>query len=167
MRIVQICPYSWDAHGGVKTHVRHLADELIQRGHEVLVLAPGLDRPSEHYVRLVGRPTQIRFNGSVAPLCIDPFSTAQIRGAFDDFVPDVVHVHEPFAPSSSMFGVLCADAPVVATFHAYHEPFTVHSGIYTACSPLLRPVWSRIDYRIAVPRAAHRTSTPMRPRSSS
>jgi phosphatidylinositol alpha-mannosyltransferase len=66
-------------------------------------------------------------------------------------------VHEPFAPSTSLLGVLCADAPVVATFHAYYEPFTLHGGIYTAFSQLLRPVWSRIDHRIAVSRAAQRT----------
>ena len=157
MRIVQICPYSWDAHGGVQAHVRHLADELLARGHEVLVLAPGLEPPAQPYVRLVGRPTRIRFNGSVAPLCLDPFSAAIVRGAFDDFRPDVIHVHEPFAPSTSLLGVLCADAPVVATFHAYHEPFTVHGGIYTGWSQLLRPVWSRIDHRIAVSRAAQQT----------
>lgn len=157
MRIVQICPYSWDAHGGVQAHVRHLSDALIARGHEVLVLAPGIESPAQPYVRLVGRPTRIRFNGSVAPLCIDPFSAAAVRGAFDEFRPDVIHVHEPFAPSTSLLGVLCADSPVVATFHAYHEPFTVHGGIYTGWSQLLRPVWSRIDHRIAVSRAAQRT----------
>lgn len=157
MRIIQICPYSWDAHGGVQAHVRHLSDELLARGHDVLVLAPGASTPAERYVQLVGRPTRIRFNGSVAPLCIDPFSAAVVRAAFDDFQPDVIHVHEPFAPSTSLLGVLCADAPVVATFHAYHEPFTVHGGIYTGWSQLLRPVWSRIDHRIAVSRAAQRT----------
>lgn len=157
MRIIQICPYSWDAHGGVQAHVRHLSDELLQRGHQVRVLAPGIEQPAQPYVQLVGRPTRIRFNGSVAPLCIDPFAAAAVRGAFDDFRPDVVHVHEPFAPSTSLLGVLCADAPVVATFHAYHEPFTVHGGIYTGWSQLLRPVWSRIDYRIAVSAAAQRT----------
>ncbi|HEU5173504.1 MAG TPA: glycosyltransferase family 4 protein [Gemmatimonadaceae bacterium] len=157
MRVIQICPYSWDAHGGVQAHVRHLADELRGRGHDVLVLAPGNEPPAEAYVRLVGRPTRIRFNGSVAPLCIDPFSAAVVRDAFDDFAPDVIHVHEPFAPSTSLLGVLCADAPVVATFHAYYEPFTVHGGIYTAFSQLLRPVWSRIAFRIAVSRAAQRT----------
>ncbi|MBA3890854.1 MAG: glycosyltransferase family 4 protein [Gemmatimonadaceae bacterium] len=163
MRIVQICPYSWDAHGGVQAHVRHLTDSLLARGHEVLVLAPGVEVPPQPYVRLVGRPTRIRFNGSVAPLCIDPFSAVVVRGAFDDFRPDVIHVHEPFAPSTSLLGVLCADAPVVATFHSYHEPFTVHGGIYTGWSHLLRPVWSRIDHRIAVSRAAQRTmSTRMR-----
>lgn len=157
MRIVQICPYSWNAHGGVQAHVRHLADELRARGHDVLVLAPGREATAEPFVRFVGRPTRIRFNGSVAPLCIDPFSAAVIRDAFDEFEPDVIHVHEPFAPSASLLGVLCADAPVVATFHAYYERFTVHGGIYTAFSQLMRPIRSRIAHRIAVSRAAHRT----------
>ena len=91
-------------------------------------------------------------------MCIrDRFSVAAIRDAYDEFVPDVVHVHEPFAPSCSLLGVLCADTPVVATFHAYYERFTVHGGIYTAFSQLMRPVRSRIVHRIAVSKAAHRT----------
>jgi hypothetical protein len=28
MRVVQVCPYSWDAHGGVQVHVRNLAASL-------------------------------------------------------------------------------------------------------------------------------------------
>ena len=40
MRIGIVCPYSFDAHGGVQVHVMDLAGELFRRGHEVQVLAP-------------------------------------------------------------------------------------------------------------------------------
>ena len=40
MRIGIVCPYSWDIAGGVQFHIRDLASELIERGHEVSVLAP-------------------------------------------------------------------------------------------------------------------------------
>ena len=40
MRVGIVCPYSFDAHGGVQVHVMDLADELFRRGHEVQVLAP-------------------------------------------------------------------------------------------------------------------------------
>ncbi len=49
-RIGIVCPYSWDAPGGVQTHVRDLAHALIAKGYEVSVLAPGDDEPDEEYV---------------------------------------------------------------------------------------------------------------------
>ncbi len=157
MRIVQVCPYSWDAHGGVQAHVRHLAASLTRRGHEVLILTPGDAEPAEPHVRIVGRPFRVRFNGSVVPLCIDPGSAAVVREALDEFAPDIVHVHEPLAPSTSMLGVLYSPAPIVATFHAYIEDDTLPAQLYTAVAPLLRPVWNRLDFRIAVSQAARWT----------
>jgi phosphatidylinositol alpha-mannosyltransferase len=157
MRIVQVCPYSWDAYGGVQAHVRHLSASLIRRGHEVLVLAPGDAEPAEPYVRIVGRPFRVRFNGSVVPLCIDPVSAGVVRDALEEFAPDIVHVHEPLSPSTSMLGVLYSPAPIVATFHAYIEDDTVPGQLYTAVAPVLRPVWNRIDFRIAVSQAARWT----------
>ncbi|HOF64276.1 MAG TPA: glycosyltransferase, partial [Dermatophilaceae bacterium] len=43
MRIGIVCPYSFDIPGGVQFHVRDLAEVLIQRGHEISVLAPADD----------------------------------------------------------------------------------------------------------------------------
>jgi phosphatidylinositol alpha-mannosyltransferase len=120
-------------------------------------LAPGDGQPSEPHVRTVGRSFRVRFNGSVVPLCIDPASASVVRDALEDFAPDIVHVHEPLSPSTSMLGVLYAPAPIVATFHAYIEDETVPGQLYTAVAPLLRPVWNRIDFRIAVSQAARWT----------
>ena len=46
VKILLVCPYDWDAPGGVQVHVRQLADELGSRGHRTTILAPG-SRPSE------------------------------------------------------------------------------------------------------------------------
>ena len=35
MRIGIVCPYSFDAHGGVQAHVMDLAGELRRRGHDM------------------------------------------------------------------------------------------------------------------------------------
>ena len=154
MRIIQICPYSWDAPGGVQSHVRQLADQLQRRGHEVLVLAPGSAASTERDVRIVGRPVRVRFNGSVVPLCFSPASATAVREALDQFDPDVVHLHEPLAPSTSMLAALYAKAPLVATFHAYFGREMLQGQMYSAVAPLLRPIWRRIDHRIAVSQAA-------------
>ena len=39
-----MCPYSLDLPGGVQGHVGELAEHLLDRGHDVRVLAPSDDR---------------------------------------------------------------------------------------------------------------------------
>ena len=43
MRIGIVCPYDWNAPGGVQAHIRDLAEQLMSRGHYVSVLAPADD----------------------------------------------------------------------------------------------------------------------------
>ncbi len=154
MRIVQISPYSWDAPGGVQVHIRQLSRQLRERGHDVLVLAPG-DQPGfREDARIVGRPYAVSVNGSVARLCFSPRSSQVVAKALETFVPDVIHVHDPLTPSTSMLGVLHKTAPVVATFHSYFARDHMEGRVYTALAPLLRPVWRRVDRRLAVSAAA-------------
>ncbi|MEP7344330.1 MAG: glycosyltransferase family 4 protein [Gemmatimonadaceae bacterium] len=154
MRIAQVCPYSWDAPGGVQSHVRQLSHHLTQRGHEVLVVAPGDVPFIRDDVQLVGRTFAVQVNGSVARLCFSPSSSRRIRRALDAFRPDIVHVHDPLSPSTSMLATLHARSPVVATFHSYFAREPLEGRVYTAIAPLLRPVWRRVDRRIAVSQAA-------------
>lgn len=154
MRIVQISPYSWDAPGGVQVHIRQLSRHLQQRGHEVLVLAPGDRAGFREDARVMGRPIPVRVNGSVARVCISPRSSRVVRKALETFAPDIIHVHDPLAPSTSMLAVRHANAPVVATFHSYFARDHFEGRVYTAIAPLLRPIWRRIDARIAVSEAA-------------
>lgn len=154
MRIALVCPYAWDAPGGVQVHVRQLAERLRAQGHETIVLAPARSPQGEGVV-VIGRPVRVHFNGSVAPVCPDLRAVARIRAVVRAFRPEVVHVHEPFAPSLSMLAVLgmrreIGRPALVATFHAYAD----RSSALAAFSPLLRLVWGRIDERIAVSAAA-------------
>lgn len=150
MKIVLTCPYAWDAPGGVQVHVRGLADGLAARGHEPLILAPASGPVDEPDVRPVGRPVRIPYGGKVAPICPSRSSWRRVRDTLRVFEPDVVHVHEPFSPGTSMFATLSSDAPVVATFHAYHA----RSRLLGAAAPVLRTVARRIDRSIAVSEAA-------------
>jgi phosphatidylinositol alpha-mannosyltransferase len=150
VRVALACPYAWDAPGGVQVHVHQLATCLTDRGHHVLALAPGERYADEAWVRIVGRPIRARYQGTVAPICFSPASWVRVGRALRRFSPDVVHVHEPTSPSTSMFATLRARAPVVATFHANVE----RSRLLTAALPILRPVWRRLEVRIAVSEAA-------------
>ncbi len=150
MRIALVCPYAWDAPGGVRTHVRELAEHLRGGGDEVLVLAPGRSAASEPWVRIVGRPLDVSYNASTAPIDPRPWSRSLVREQLRAFGPDVVHVHEPLTPSTSMWATLEARAPVVATFHSAPR----RSRLFRLASPLLRRIDARISERIAVSEAA-------------
>jgi len=150
MRILLACPYAWEAPGGVQTHVRQLAGTLADRGHEVLVIAPGRRAPVEPWVRIVGRPIAVPYGGTVAPICFSRVSWRRVREVMWWFEPELVHAHEPLTPSTSMLAVEAAQVPVVATFHAYLH----RSRLLSAAAPALRRVWRRIRVRVAVSAAA-------------
>lgn len=152
MKIVLACPYAWDAPGGVQVHVGQLAEHLQKRGHEVLVLAPGRVAPAQPWVRIVGRPLRVPYQGTVAPICFSLHSARVIGSALSSFAPDLVHVHEPMSPSTAMLATIRSRSPVVGTFHA----FTERSALYSAAAPFLRPVWAKLRVRIAVSEAAAR-----------
>lgn len=146
VRILLTCPYAWDAPGGVQVHVRELGERLRARGHEVGVLTPSRARPPQTWVRAVGRPVAIPYNASVAPICPWPWSAARVRRLVRSFRPDVVHAHEPFTASTSLFATLWSPAPVVATFHSGAD----RSRLFDMAAPLLRGVDRRIAIRVAV-----------------
>jgi phosphatidylinositol alpha-mannosyltransferase len=99
----------------------------------------------------VAIPYRVSYAGTVAPVGLAPYSTRAIRRQIRTFRPDLLHVHEPFTPSTSMYATLASGgAPVVATFHAYLEG----SKALRAATPLLRPVAKRISETIAVSQAA-------------
>jgi phosphatidylinositol alpha-mannosyltransferase len=156
MRVALACPYAWDEPGGVQTHVRELAAELRRRHHDVMVLAPSRRPLLDHGVRRVGTAVGVPFNGAVAPICPDPRSRRHIASELASFGPNVVHVHEPFAPSTGLFATLAATAPVVATFHAYAERGLMVRGL----APLLRRISRRVAVPVAVSRAAAHFAAP-------
>jgi phosphatidyl-myo-inositol alpha-mannosyltransferase len=150
MRVALACPYAWDDPGGVQVHVRELAEYLRAGGHEVLVLAPVRRRADESYVRPVGRPLDIRYNASNAPIDPRPWSRRAVATELGRFGPQVVHVHEPLSPSTGMWATLEARAPVVATFHSA----AARSRLFDLAAPVLRRVARRIAIRMAVSESA-------------
>ncbi|MEY4010696.1 MAG: hypothetical protein RLZZ93_1389 [Actinomycetota bacterium] len=61
-----VCPYSMSVPGGVQDQVLGLARSLEQRGHEALVIAPGLVADPDIRSVSAGRAFRYRVNGSMA-----------------------------------------------------------------------------------------------------
>ncbi|WP_298808276.1 glycosyltransferase family 4 protein, partial [uncultured Gordonia sp.] len=114
MKIGMICPYSFDVPGGVQAHVVELAEVFGRRGHEVSVLAPAADTTDlPDYVVSVGPALAIPYNGSVSRVNFSPRGYMRLRRWIADNEFDVLHVHEPNSPSTSMLALMVASGPIV------------------------------------------------------
>jgi phosphatidylinositol alpha-mannosyltransferase len=154
MKVGLVCPYAWDVPGGVRSHVADLAVALGDHGHEVSVLAP-VDEPADlpAYVVDGGRPISVRYNGSVARLSIGVRATRRVRNWVREGDFDIVHVHEPMAPSLSMLALWASRGPLVATWHSSHD----RSRVLAAGYYLAQTVMEKVRGRIAVSEDARRT----------
>jgi phosphatidyl-myo-inositol alpha-mannosyltransferase len=154
VRIGIACPYSWDVPGGVQQHIRDLAEALISLGHDVSVISPADDeKPLPPYVVPAGKAVPVPYNGSVARLAFGPLSVSRVRRWVKDGNFDVLHVHEPAAPSLSLLACWVASGPIVATVHTAMP----RSRVLLAAYPVLRSALEKVDGRIAVSEAARTT----------
>jgi len=155
MRIGMVCPYSFDVPGGVQSHVLQLADVMHRGGHDVSVLAPASHEAQialPDYVVSGGKAVPIPYNGSVARLRFGPATHRKVKRWLIDGSFDVLHLHEPNAPSLSMLALNIAEGPIVATFHTS----TTKSLTLSVFEPFLRPMHEKIVGRIAVSDLARR-----------
>jgi phosphatidyl-myo-inositol alpha-mannosyltransferase len=156
MKIAMLSPYSLTRPGGVQGQVIGLSHSLRALGHDVTVLGPadaGVPVPEnagDHFV--IGRPTALHSNGSVAPVALWPAASARVERFVRTGGFDVVHVHEPLAPMAAYGLVLTAPLPMVGTYH--------RAGV-SRWVPLLKPlaglVGRRMQIRVAVSEAARQT----------
>jgi phosphatidylinositol alpha-mannosyltransferase len=151
----------------VNRHVEAMAEEFLDRGHDVRVLAPFdpagrvshvLHRgavtpgPMPDYLVPLGRTMSFGANGSVSNL--SPFLGSGViapRRAVRASEFDIVHVHEPVAPLVGWNATLGARVPVVGTFHAYSTK-VLPNCIGNAAGA--RRMFNRLSARIAVSEAA-------------
>jgi phosphatidyl-myo-inositol alpha-mannosyltransferase len=154
VRVGLVCPYSWDVPGGVQEHIRDLAETLMELGHQVSVITPADDDTVlPAYAVPAGRAVPVPYNGSVARLAFGFLSASRVRRWLKDGHFDVLHVHEPAAPSLSLLACWSATGPIVATVHTANQ----RSRVMHAATPILEYVGEKISARIAVSEAARTT----------
>jgi phosphatidylinositol alpha-mannosyltransferase len=154
VRVGLVCPYSWDVPGGVQEHIRDLAETLMDLGHQVSVITPADDDTVlPAYVVSAGRAVPVPYNGSVGRVAFGFLSASRVRRWLKEGQFDVLHVHEPAAPSLSLLAAWSATGPIVATVHIANP----RSRLLHAATPILEYVGEKISARIAVSEAARTT----------
>src|SRR3954466_5952734 len=168
MRIALVSPYSWTYPGGVTRHIEALAEQFGAEGHELRVFSPfdPADRLSARMHRgahpeprempdwlvPLGRTIGVESNGAVSNLPPTPYALTTLRKELSAMRPDVVHVHEPPAPTVGYDVLDTTVAPLVATFHCYSENAVSH-GIANNVFGVRRKL-QRLHVRVAVSEAA-------------
>ena len=148
MRIAVVCPYAFDAPGGVQDQVARLVRWLGDAGHEAWAVAPGDGGPPG--TRSIGSFRTLPVNRSRAPVSVDPRAIGRVGEAVAD--ADVVHVHEPFVPMVSLGSLLASTPPRVGTFHA--DPSDAVRTAYRIAAPLLDLASRRLRVVTAVSQVA-------------
>src|SRR4051794_2608960 len=167
MRVALVSPYSWTYPGGVNRHVEALGRELLARGHEVRGFAPwDADRRRAALLHRGVRPQAIEpppwlvglggtagwsFNGALSNLAMHPSGVTRLRQELRAYAPDVVHLHEPVAPTPCWDTLMTARVPLVGTFHTFSTSLAPHAFAALAGS---RRRLHRLSLRLAVSEAA-------------
>ena len=172
LTIAQVTPSAWEADDEVNEVVRRLSAELAARGHRVLVLAPtesrSLVRDSRRDLRAAAKDPDALFDGADGqPVVLGvgevlrvpggrrrqrslPLDVARTIEEALDVVPlDLVHVHEPFAPSASSAALRVSRALNVGSFHAPTE----HVLSTQLGRKVVELVFGRLDARTAASEA--------------
>ncbi len=193
LQIVQVTPFAWEGSHEVNAYARAVSEELAARGHRVLIAAPSESqqrvrdgRRAIRAARTGAGPALHPSDGGVGVIAVGevlPFSPARRRSRslpidvartveelLDVAAPDILHVHEPLAPSTAGAALRHSRALNVGSFHAPAE-HTVSTQVArrmvevlfgrldarTASYPATRELMARFfpaDYRVIVPGAS-------------
>jgi phosphatidylinositol alpha-mannosyltransferase len=155
-RVALVSPYALSVFGGVQEQVLAMSRELTRRGDEVLVISPDASDTATYdtlaTVRHVGRLWSLPANGSRAPLTLSPLAARRTHALLRRFRPDVVHVHEPFAPLLAWSTLRAHDIATVGTFHR-----SGNGPALRLTGPLLRQLAKGLDVATAVSEPAAHT----------
>ncbi len=167
LAIAQVSPHPWEKRHEINEFIARTSDELASRGHRVLIIAPSESRKAIRESRRLIREAQARPEviwrganprviaiGQSIPLPSGPRRRpaplpVDVSGALERLLDavdlDLLHVHEPFAPSTGSAALRHSQSLNVATFH---EP--VERVLSTQVARMLVEVFfGRIDERIA------------------
>ena len=147
LNIGLVSPYDWSISGGVNSHVKDLAEHLIGNGHRVSVLAPdSIETEREDYFQSAGKSVAVPYNGSIARLAFGPLVNGRVRKWITENEFDLLHLHQPTIPSTSLLACWAAQGPLIGTFHAAFD----QNWITAIAAPLLEPALDKLSVRIAV-----------------
>lgn len=156
LKIGIVTPYFYPVLGGVQEHVFNLYLKLLGHGHTVKILTSHFGRPAkiksleEKDVLRVGRAVPVYFNRSISRVTVPYRLDKRVKIMLKRERFDILHLHEPLAPTLPLLFLKHSGSFNIGTFHAYSSS----SLGYPLLKPLLMKYFRRLHGRIAVSNAA-------------
>jgi phosphatidylinositol alpha-mannosyltransferase len=157
MKIGLVTPYFYPLLGGVQEHVANLYLGLKERGHEVKIITSsflygGRDgvKFDERDVIRVNHSVPVPINGGIGHVALPWRLKKRLKEIFEAEGFDLLHIHEPLAPTLPLTSLRLGRCKIIGTFHASGD----RSLGYSLAHPFLRRDFERLDGRIAVSKAA-------------
>jgi phosphatidylinositol alpha-mannosyltransferase len=156
MKIALVSPYDFSYPGGVVRHICNLESQLTRMGHVVKIIAPASKPVSGYGDRFIaiGKPRPIPTSGSIARITISFNLANQVKKVLEREKFDVVHLHEPLAPTLGFTVLRLSRSVNIGTFHAAESRPSYRWTKPLMLSRLYKKWFKKLDGRIAVSKPA-------------
>ena len=157
MKIGIVSQSYYPRYGGVTEHVHNSASELRRRGHQVTIITgrcPEQENGAADGVERIGRSVLVPFNRAFVDLTLGFGLRRQMRRLLGRHEYDVLHIHNPSAPTLPLLALEEARCATVGTFHSTAGRTLLQDLFRDALAAKV----GRLDARIAVSRSAEAAS---------
>jgi phosphatidylinositol alpha-mannosyltransferase len=156
MKIALVSPYDFSYPGGVGRHIASLEYHFTRMGHEVKIIAPASSPVAGYEGRFIaiGKPRAIPTSGSIARITISFTLANKVREVLEAEKFDIVHLHEPLAPTLCTTVLRLSRSCNIGTFHAAEARPSYRWTKPFMMSRLFKKWFNRLDGRIAVSKPA-------------
>ncbi len=157
MKIGIVLPYNITLGGGVRDHAFAQQNELVRRGHDVVIVTP---QPREPYVSdgrkvaFLGAGTEFKSPLGTAAQVSASVLTDEIDAMLEHEQFDILHFHEPWVPVLSRQILSRSTSVNIATFHAKLPETMVSRTVARVITPYTKPLLRHIDAFTAASDAA-------------
>ncbi len=120
MKIALVSPYDFSYPGGVVRHISNLEYYFTRMGHIVKIIAPAsspVDGYGDRFIA-IGKPRPIPTSGSIARITISFTLTNKVKEVLEKEKFDIIHLHEPLAPTLCTTVLRLSKTVNIGTFHA-------------------------------------------------
>jgi phosphatidyl-myo-inositol alpha-mannosyltransferase len=156
MKIALVSPYDFSYPGGVVRHIISLENHLTRMGHTVKIIAPA-SKPVEGYgdrFIAIGTPRPVPTSGSIARITISLNLTDKVKTVLESENFDIIHLHEPLAPTLCITVLRLSKTVNIGTFHASESRPSYRWTKPIFLSGLYKKWYRKLDGRIAVSKPA-------------
>jgi phosphatidyl-myo-inositol alpha-mannosyltransferase len=156
MKIALVSPYDFSYPGGVVRHIISLENHFTRMGHLVKIIAPA-SKPVEGYgdrFIAIGKPRPIPTSGSIARITISFNLTSKVKKVLEEEKFDIIHLHEPLAPTLCFTVLRLSKTINIGTFHASESRPSYRWTKPIFMNGLYKRWFKKLDGRIAVSRPA-------------